>query len=129
MKSKTRSSTIKPWQRTLQQVVFESNTPAGKAFDIALLICILLSILIVMLDSVASLHRQYGHLFLVMEWIFTILFTIEYILRLSVVKSPWKYAKSFLGIVDLLSIIPMYLSIFFIGAQSLLVLRALRILR
>jgi voltage-gated potassium channel len=120
---------LKPWQARLHEVVFESNTKAGKLFDISLLICILVSIMIVMLDSVNSLHASYGHIFYATEWVFTILFTIEYILRLLSVKKPLKYSFSFLGIIDLLAIIPMYLSILFIGAQSLLVLRALRILR
>lgn len=120
---------LKQWQVKLHQIVFESNTFAGKAFDVGLLVCIFLSILIVMLDSVPSLHIQYGEAFYAIEWFFTILFTIEYVLRLISVKNPLKYAVSFLGIIDLLSIIPMYLSILFVGAQSLLVLRALRILR
>ena len=120
---------VKPWRARLHQVVFESNTKAGKLFDISLLICILLSIMIVMLDSVNSLHAQYGHIFYSIEWGFTIIFTIEYVLRLMSVSRPVKYAFSFLGIIDLLAIIPMYLSILFVGAQSLLVLRALRILR
>lgn len=120
---------FKRWQATLHEVIFESNTLAGKAFDIALLICILLSIMIVMLDSVLSLHLQYGHVFYITEWCFTILFTIEYILRLISVKQPVRYVFSFLGVIDLLAIIPMYLSIILAGAQSLLVLRALRLLR
>ena len=117
------------WRSRLHEVIFESNTSAGKAFDICLLISILSSIIIVMLDSVTSLRLQYGKLFLVLEWAFTILFTIEYFLRLISVKRPFLYVVSFLGLVDLLSIVPMYLSIFFAGAQSLLVLRALRLLR
>lgn len=120
---------LKPWQERLHDVIFESNTKSGKAFDIALLACILLSIVVVMLDSVGSLHLLYGNLFYIMEWCFTIIFTIEYILRLVSVRKPLRYATSFLGIIDLLAIIPMYLSILLLGAQSLLVLRALRILR
>jgi|SRR5687768_14670850 len=123
------SSQLKPWQERLHEIIFESNSKSGKAFDVALLACILLSILVVMLDSVESLHVRYGSFFYIVEWVFTILFTIEYILRLISVKRPFHYATSFLGIIDLLAIIPMYLSIFLVGAQSLLVLRALRILR
>ena len=82
-----------------------------------------------MLDSVTSLHSRYGELFFVLEWGFTILFTIEYVLRLISVKRPLLYVVSFLGLVDLMAILPMYLSIFLTGAQSLLVLRALRLLR
>jgi voltage-gated potassium channel len=117
------------WRSKLQEVIFESNTTAGKAFDICLLISILASITVVMLDSVASLHLQYGKIFFILEWAFTILFTIEYLLRLISVKRPWLYVFGFLGLVDLLAIMPMYLSIFLAGAQSLLVLRALRLLR
>ena len=117
------------WQNKLHSVIYESNTTAGKAFDIALLILILASIVVVMLDSIKSLRLQYGELFFILEWAFTILFTIEYILRLICIKKPWRYVTSSLGIIDLLAIIPSYLSIFFMGAQSLLVFRALRLLR
>ncbi len=117
------------WQYRLHEIIYESNTPAGKAFDISLLILILASIVVVTLDSVFKWHARYGQLFLWMEWAFTTLFTIEYILRLICIKKPWRYATSFLGIIDLLAIIPSYLSFFFVGAQSLLVLRALRLLR
>ncbi|RYZ30829.1 MAG: ion transporter, partial [Chitinophagaceae bacterium] len=101
----------------------------GKAFDVALLIFILASIATVMLDSIPSLHVKYGKLFFILEWAFTVLFTIEYILRLICIKKPWRYVTSSLGIIDLLAIIPSYLSIFYVGAQSLLVFRALRLLR
>jgi voltage-gated potassium channel len=119
----------KGWQSKLHEVIFESNTIWGKVFDVVLLACILLSILVVMLDSVASLHLSRGHLFYVAEWGFTILFTVEYILRLLAVRRPLRYVFSFLGLIDLLAIIPMYLSILLVGAQSLLVLRVLRLLR
>ncbi|HTE32524.1 MAG TPA: ion transporter [Chryseolinea sp.] len=119
----------KGWQSKLHEVIFESNTILGKVFDVVLLACILLSISVVMLDSVASLHLHYGHLFYVAEWGFTILFTVEYILRLLAVRQPIRYTFSFLGLIDLLAIIPMYLSILLVGAQSLLVLRVLRLLR
>ena len=113
----------------LQEIIYESNTPAGKAFDVSLLILIIWSILIVIFDSVESWHASFGQLFFILEWIFTIIFTIEYILRLVSIKRPLSYVFSFLGVIDLLAIIPSYLSIFFIGAQLLLVLRALRLLR
>ena len=113
----------------MHEVIFESHSPAGKAFDIALLVSILGSIVVVTLDSVPSYHEKYSNLFYIIEWIFTVLFTIEYILRLVSVRQPIKYAFSFLGLIDLLAIIPMYLSILVAGAQSLLVLRALRLLR
>jgi len=116
-------------QRKLQEIIYESNTTAGKAFDVSLLIVILGSILTVMLDSVEKWHLAYGDFFITLEWIFTLIFTIEYILRLISIKKPLSYVFSFLGIIDLLAIIPSYLSIFFGGAQSLLVFRALRLLR
>lgn len=119
----------KEWRSRLHQIIFESDTPAGKTFDIALLASILLSIMIVILDSVASLHDRYGLLFYNIEWFFTCVFTIEYILRLACIKHPVRYAFSLLGLIDLLAIIPMYLSILFVGTQSLLVFRALRLLR
>ncbi|MDO7744989.1 MAG: ion transporter [Pedobacter sp.] len=121
--------TKKDWRFALHEVIYESNTPAGKAFDIALLFAIFTSIIIVMLDSVQSLHKQYGSLFYTIEWIFSALFTLEYIVRLISIRRPAKYVFSFLGIIDLIALIPTYLSIFFIGAQSLLVFRALRLLR
>jgi voltage-gated potassium channel len=117
------------WQIQLHELIYESEKPAGKAFDVALLGCILASIVIVMLDSVAALHVHFGGFFYVMEWIFTGLFTVEYILRLICIRRPARYVFSFLGIIDLLAIIPTYLSILFVGAQSLMVLRALRLLR
>jgi voltage-gated potassium channel len=113
----------------LHTLIFESDTRAGRIFDTALLVMIILSILVVMLDSIDSLHTQYGDLFFALEWFFTSLFTIEYILRLLSVRKPYLYALSVLGLIDLLSIVPMYLSLFVYGGQSLLVLRALRLLR
>ncbi len=123
--------TVKPvsWRQRLHGIIYESATPAGKLFDITLLFLILSSIIVVILDSSSHLHESYGNLFNKLEWGFTILFTIEYILRLVCVKKPWRYVFSFLGLIDLLAIIPGYLSIFFAGSESLLVLRALRLLR
>lgn len=119
----------KSWQHRLHEIIYETETSAGKAFDVTLLILIFASIIVVMLDSINKWHILNGDLFSAMEWGFTILFTIEYILRLICIKRPWRYVFSFLGLIDLLSIVPSYLSIFFAGAQSLLVLRALRLLR
>jgi voltage-gated potassium channel len=119
----------KGWQFKLHEVIYESNTAAGKAFDIALLIAIFMSIAVVMLDSVQSIHEQHGRLLYILEWVFTTLFTIEYTLRLICIKKPMRYIFSPLGIIDLIALIPSYLSFFFIGAQSLLVFRALRLLR
>ncbi|HEX6426405.1 MAG TPA: ion transporter [Niastella sp.] len=117
------------WRNRLHNTIYESNTMAGKVFDVTLLILIISSIVVVMLDSIKSYHLQYGRILYVMEWIFTGLFTLEYMLRLISIKRPLRYVISFLGLIDLLAIIPSYLSIFFVGAQSLLVLRALRLLR
>jgi len=117
------------WRAKLHEIIFEADTPVGKAFDITLIITILLSVVIVMLESVASIRAEHGELIRTLEWIFTILFTIEYILRLLCVRSPLAYAKSFYGLVDLISIVPTYLSFFFPGTQYLLVIRTLRILR
>lgn len=117
------------WRNKLHTTIYESNTIAGKIFDIALLVLIILSITVVMLDSIQSYHQRYGEVFHVVEWSFTFLFTVEYILRLISIKKPLLYVTSFFGIIDLLAILPSYLSVFVIGAQSLLVLRALRLLR
>lgn len=117
------------WRAKLHEVIYESEKPEGKAFDIALLSCILISIFVVILDSVESLHTKYGQFFYIMEWVFTCIFTIEYILRLISIRRPLKYVFSAFGIIDLLAIIPSYLSVIIPGAQSLLVLRALRLLR
>jgi voltage-gated potassium channel len=117
------------WQERLHEIIYESNTAEGKAFDVSLLLLILTSIIVVMMDSVKPLHASHGSLFLTLEWVFTGLFTIEYLLRLICIKKPWKYVFSFLGLIDLLAIIPSYLSIFVAGAQSLLVFRALRLMR
>jgi len=113
----------------LHEIIFEADTPAGKWFDIILLIMILLSVVVVMLESVPSLGDGFRKTFYVLEWIFTIFFTLEYILRLYSVYKPIKYATSFFGIIDLASILPTYLSVFFPGSQSLIIIRALRLMR
>lgn len=117
------------WKDKLYIIIFRSLTPKGRIFDICLLIAIVLSILVVLIDSVPDYHAKYGVLFRVLEWIFTILFTIEYILRIWVLERKWKYIFSFLGIIDLLAILPTYLAIFYVGYQYLIVLRSLRLLR
>jgi voltage-gated potassium channel len=113
----------------LREIIFESGTPAGKAFDVTLLITILVSILAVMLESVASIRERAGTALYVAEWVLTLLFTAEYAARLAVVEKPARYARSFFGLVDLVSILPTYLSLLFPGAHSLLVIRSLRLLR
>lgn len=117
------------WKSKMHEVIFEADTPAGKFFDVVLLWAILISVLAVMLETVDAISRDYGDFLIVLEWVFTILFSIEYILRLLSVGKPMKYALSFMGLVDLLSIIPTYLSFFFVGTQYLLVIRTVRLLR
>lgn len=113
----------------IHEVIFEADTPAGRTFDIALLVAILASMLSVMLESVASIREQYGQALRITEWILTVLFTIEYLLRLYSVLRPLAYARSFFGIVDLLSILPTYLTLFLEGSHTLVVIRGLRLLR
>ena len=110
-------------------IIEGTDTRLGKLFDIVLLIAILASVAVVMLDSVLYMRLQYGTLFLYAEWFFTILFTIEYMLRLFSAPNRFRYVFSFFGIVDLLSVLPSYLSLMFVGVQYLLVIRILRILR
>lgn len=121
--------TFSPLRERIHQIIFGADTPTGKVFDIVLLIFIIASILVVMMESVEELDQKYHRLFYALEWIFTVFFTIEYILRIYSTTKPWKYITSFYGIIDLLAIIPTYISLFFTGAQTLLVIRALRILR
>ena len=113
----------------IHEVIFEADTPAGKTFDIALLVLIALSVLAVMLESMTDVRARYGTALRAFEWAVTVLFTIEYALRLLSVGRPLRYARSFFGVVDLLAILPTYLAVFFSGAQSLMVIRALRLLR
>lgn len=113
----------------IHEIIFEADTPAGKAFDVALLIAITASVLVVMLESVESINESHQQLFLALEWGFTILFTFEYLLRIYAVYKPIRYMTSFFGIVDLLAILPTYLSLMIAGTQYLLVIRALRLLR
>jgi voltage-gated potassium channel len=120
---------LAPWRERLRVIIFEADTPAGKAFDVGLLVSIVASVLAVMLDSVASIRAEYGRALDIAEWTFTIFFTIEYALRLACVPIPWHYARSFFGVVDLLAILPTYLSLLLPGAEHLLVIRGLRLLR
>ena len=113
----------------LYEIIFESDTPAGKGFDVLLIISILLSVIVVLLDSVQFYNNKYGDMLYLMEWIFTILFTIEYFLRIYCIKRPVLYIRSFFGIIDLLSIIPTYISIFLPASRYLSVIRILRVLR
>jgi voltage-gated potassium channel len=117
------------WRARLHEIVFEADTPAGRFFDFAVIWLILLSVATVILESVRHVRVQYGDLLYALEWVFTLLFTAEYLLRLMSVRQPLRYATSFFGVVDLLAIIPTYLSIFVPGSQYLLVIRILRLLR
>jgi voltage-gated potassium channel len=119
----------RPWRQRLHTIIFESDTPGGRAFDITLLISIILSVIVVMLDSVSAIHTRYGQQLAVLEWGFTLLFTAEYLLRLISVRHPLAYVGTFFGIVDLLAILPTYLSLLVPGTQYLLVVRVLRLLR
>lgn len=113
----------------IHEIIFEADTPAGKFFDIALLVFIIGSVLAVVLETVPSIFERYSEVIIILEWIFTIFFTIEYILRLYSTLKPLKYATSFYGIIDLLAILPSYLTLIFAGVQSLMVIRAIRLLR
>ena len=120
---------MKSLKEKTHEIIFEADTPTGKVFDIVLLILIILSVIVVMLESIPGMQESYTSIFFTLEWVFTIFFTIEYILRIYSVYRPFKYIFSFFGIVDLLAILPAYLSFFIAGSQSLLVIRALRLLR
>ena len=123
------SSEFSPFRSRLHEIIFEADTPAGKAFDVALLWAILISVLTVLLESVAAYRVAYGPWLRAVEWLFTLLFTLEYVLRLYSVQRPARYARSFFGIGDLAAIIPTYLSLVITGTQSLIVIRAIRLLR
>jgi len=113
----------------LYRIIFEYDTPAGRGFDVALLVVIIASVVAVMLETVQPLREAYGPWLFRLEWLFTVLFTAEYAVRLWVVERPARYARSFYGVVDLLSVVPSYLSLVLPGSQSLLVIRGLRLLR
>lgn len=118
-----------PLRERIYKIIFEAETAAGKAFDLALIFFILVSVGLVMLDSIPGIHGHWGVWLLGGEWLITLLFTVEYLLRLYVARRPGRYAWSFYGVVDLLSILPTYLSIFFPGMHFLTTVRILRILR
>ena len=118
-----------PTRKELREIIFEADTPAGKQFDVVLLWAILISVLTVMLESVESLRISYGDFFRAIEWGFTILFSIEYIVRIYTTDKPLKYIFSFFGLVDLLSIIPSFIGLVLTGTHALSVVRTLRLLR
>lgn len=113
----------------LGDVIFETDTPAARAFDVALLWAIISSVTLVVLESVAGIRESYGSLLRTLEWVFTGLFTVEYAVRIYVARKRWRYLTSFYGVIDLLAIVPTYLSLFVVGSQFLIVIRALRLLR
>lgn len=121
------------WRSRLHEVIFEADTPAGRSFDVALLVAIVASVVAVSLESIdpaqAPWRVRWGPWLRGAEWLFTLLFTLEYALRLACVQRPLRYARSFYGVVDLLAVLPTYLSVILPGAQSMLVIRALRLLR
>ena len=117
------------FKEKLYEIVFEADTRAGKYFDVALLIVILLSVFLVLLESIPSYRKEYHKAFLITEWVITGIFTAEYFLRIWIVKKPWKYIFSFFGIIDFLAVIPTFIGLLIAGYQSILVIRVLRLLR
>jgi voltage-gated potassium channel len=117
------------WKKKLHRIIFGVDTRAGKNFDILLLLAIFCSVIFMMLESVKEINAVYQNLFFYGEWVFTILFTIEYILRLMTAIRPRKYALSFMGIIDVLAILPTFLSLFIVGTGSLMVIRSVRLIR
>ncbi len=129
MASPLENPALSPWREKLRVIIFEADTRAGKAFDVGLLVAICLSVLAVTLDSVNAYQSQHGRALDIAEWVFTLLFSVEYALRLICSPRPLRYARSFFGGVDLLAILPTYLSLLFPGAESMAVIRGLRLLR
>ncbi|MCY7388086.1 MAG: ion transporter [Burkholderiales bacterium] len=117
------------WRLRLYTIIFEADTRAGRAFDVTLIWIILASLAVVTLDSIASIHNRHRVLLTALEWGFTLLFTVEYLLRLACVRHPWRYATSFYGVIDLLAVLPTYLAILLPELHSLIDVRVLRLLR
>lgn len=117
------------WRFRWHEIIFEADTPKGKAFDIGLLVTIVASILIVMLQSVSTINQEYGNMLNIADWVITIGFSIEYALRIACVRRPWRYIFSFWGIVDLLSVLPSYVALVIPGSHYLSVVRVLRLIR
>lgn len=120
---------LSPWRLKIHEIIFEADTPAGKAFDVALIFLILVSLLGMMLESVHEIDTKYDPQLRALDWIITILFTIEYVLRIVATGRPRNYIFSFYGIIDLLSLLPTYIALFVVGIQALSVIRAIRLLR
>ncbi|XKH60841.1 ion transporter [Halomonas sediminis] len=116
-------------RKRLFQIIFESDTPLAKGFDIALIVAIMISVMVVILDSVTALHLRFGSFFYYLDWMLTLLFTVEIALRIYCLERPWLYLKSFYGIVDIIAVLPTWLALLFPGVQVLVLVRMLRILR
>ncbi|MDD3003973.1 ion transporter [Flavobacterium sp.] len=116
-------------QKKLHEIIYEADTPLGKLFDLILLLVIVISIAVVMLESIAGIKLKYGNILLIIEWIITVVFTLEYIARIIALKKPLKYVFSTYGIIDLLATLPTYLDLLFPGSHFLLSIRAIRLLR
>lgn len=129
MKFREKDFPLRPWQKKLQEVIHGTDTKLGRNFDVLLLIVILISIVVVMLESVRWLNNQYSFTFWSIEWVVTALFTIEYFLRIVSLKKPLTYVFSFMGVVDLLSLLPTYIGLFVEGTEALMVIRSIRFLR
>lgn len=129
MTPKRENRALSGWRHQIYEVIFGYDTLPGKIFDIGLIVAIVLSVLVVMLESVSSLNDAYGDLFNYLEWLFTVLFTLEYIARILSIGQPIRYVFSFYGIVDLLSLLPTYLALIFPPAYFLVDIRAIRLLR
>lgn len=123
------NTTSSLWRQKVHEIIYEADTPAGKIFDVVLLILILMSVILVALESVPGIGEEYANQFIIAEWIITIFFTIEYILRIISINKPSKYIFSFYGVIDLLSTLPLYLTLFITGLNALIAVRALRLLR
>ncbi|MFI4859681.1 MAG: ion transporter [Phycisphaerales bacterium JB063] len=117
------------WRERTHEIIFEADTWWGKTFDVVLILAILASVVVIMLETVEPIRAEHGTLLIVLEWAFTVLFTAEYVLRLISVRRPLRYAFSFFGIIDLLSILPTYIGLFVPGAHELMVIRMFRLLR
>ena len=120
---------LRGWRARVHEIVYEADTPAGKAFDVTLVFAIFASVLVLMLESVRPIEEAWRWQLKTLEWMFTIFFTLEYALRLYSVTRPLKYATSFFGLVDLIAVLPTWVSFFFPGSQYLLSVRVLRLLR
>ena len=129
MESPPKELQLSPWRERLRVIIFEADTRTGKAFDVGLFVAIIASVLLVIIESMSEVQARFSWELRALEWVFTALFTTEYVLRLICSPRPRRYARSFFGVVDLLAILPTYLSLLFPGAHSMMVIRGLRLLR